>query len=90
MKRDAFPRKSGKICILLVSCKRKLCASFVIRGYQCQKSTICIVSMKKFGHFEGKVREDEFSHLKSVLQRQQNLFTMANKSSEAEVKQVLL
>jgi hypothetical protein len=46
--------------------------------------------MKKFGHFEGKVREDEFSHLKSVLQRQQNLFTMANKSSEAEVKQVLL
>jgi len=36
-------------------------------------------------HLESKLKEDKFIVLKSDLQRQQNVFTVANKSSEAAV-----
>jgi hypothetical protein len=39
----------------------------------------------KFGVFEGKLREDKLKNLKSDLQQQQNIFTIATKSNEAAV-----
>jgi hypothetical protein len=38
---------------------------------------------EKFGHVEGKLKENKFNVLKSDLQRQQKVFTIASKSSEA-------
>jgi hypothetical protein len=38
-----------------------------------------------FGVLEGKLREDKLKNLKSDLQRQQNIFTVATKSNEAAV-----
>jgi hypothetical protein len=38
-----------------------------------------------FGVLEGKLREDKSKKLKSDLQRQQNIFTVATKSNEAAV-----
>jgi hypothetical protein len=39
----------------------------------------------KFGVLEGKLREDKLKNLKSHLQRQQNIFTVATKSNKAAV-----
>jgi hypothetical protein len=36
---------------------------------------------EKLGHLEGKLRKDKFNVSKSYLQRQQNVFTVTNKSS---------
>jgi hypothetical protein len=43
------------------------------------------VHKEKFHHLEGKLMEDKFIVLKSNLQWQQNIFSIANKSSEAMV-----
>jgi hypothetical protein len=39
----------------------------------------------KFGVLEGKLREDKLKNLKSDLQQQQNIFTVAAKSNETAV-----
>jgi hypothetical protein len=39
----------------------------------------------KFGILEGKLRQGKLKNLKSDLQRQQNIFTVATKSNEAAV-----
>jgi hypothetical protein len=43
------------------------------------------IHKEKFGHLVGKPREDEFIVLKYDLERYTNIFTVANKSSEAAV-----
>jgi hypothetical protein len=40
---------------------------------------------EKFAHLEGKLRKDKFSLLELGLQRQENVFTVTNKSNKAAV-----
>jgi hypothetical protein len=44
----------------------------VIRGYECQNNSICVVIIRqcteRFGYLEGKLREDKFIILKLDLQ----------------------
>jgi hypothetical protein len=73
----------------------KLFASFAIRRYQCQNNTVCAVITKRnikisLVFLEGKLREDKLKNLKSDLQQQQTIFTIATKSNEAAVHAILL
>jgi hypothetical protein len=75
--------------IFLLQCGTKLCASLVIRGYISAKEYICVYHYEamykgKFGHLEGKLREDKFNLLKLDLE-QHDVFTVHNKLSDAVV-----
>jgi hypothetical protein len=43
------------------------------------------IHKEKSDHIEDKLRENKFIFLKLCLQQQQNIFTVANKSSETAV-----
>jgi hypothetical protein len=83
-------KKNGKTCIFFSVVRDKIvCLIFnkrvsVPKEYNFRRHYETL-HKDVFGVLEGKLREDKLKNLKSDLQRQQNIFTVATKSNEAAV-----
>jgi hypothetical protein len=83
-------KKNGKTCIFFSVVRDRIVCLICNKGVSLPKEYDLrrhyeTLHKDTLGVFEGKLREDKLKNLKSNLQRQQNIFTVATKSNEAAV-----